>query len=557
MFNRSLQLGKIAGVDVRLHWSLLLGCAFFYANMPVVSALNLMAATVLMLSVVLSITAHEFGHALMARRFGCPTRQIVLWALGGVAMVAGEPRRARDKIAVYAAGPLVNLAIAGLLLGFSMALAGWAGPLWGRSFARWLQSIGVPPLNLAQVGRSVIWINILLALLNLLPIYPLDGGRMLQAALLPWLGDRRTNVVALLIGVPLTLGLLIYFARDGNWAGAGEMLLLLLVVGTLNPWFNRQFSLAFVWLFHRASYYALHREDYERALAYADRQLARGRREREHELMRSYILLRMGDLPAAWAAADRAVQLSPAPGQQRAMALNNRSAIAWLQGDDTAAQQDADAAIAADPALVHAYSSRAEIAAHRGDTDQALADMTTAIELAPGFVMARYLRAALRFQLGDLDGARDDAAYVFAEDHGDVLGWFAIEQQRWLSGRQAWAEQLVAWAQSQGWSPVGVRRFLGDTLRVNGQADAAIAAYSEALAAAPADATLLLRRAQAYQAIGAMQAARADIERLLAGRATPWLRQQALALQASLIPPTMGIAETQLQPAARGEAEQA
>src|SRR5215212_9586240 len=112
MFNRSLRIGRVANIDVRLHWSLLLGCAFFYVITPTTGAGKLVVATVVMLSVFLSITAHEFGHALVARRLGYATRQIVLWMLGGLAFLEHAPRRTRDTILIAVAGPLVNLTIA-------------------------------------------------------------------------------------------------------------------------------------------------------------------------------------------------------------------------------------------------------------------------------------------------------------------------------------------------------------------------------------------------------------------------------------------------------------
>src|SRR5919108_3346479 len=102
MFNRSLRVGRVANTDVRLHWSLLLGCAYFYVIVPVTSARSLVVATTLMLSVFVSITLHEFGHTLVAQRLGYRTRQIVLWMLGGVAFLERVPRRTRDKILICA-----------------------------------------------------------------------------------------------------------------------------------------------------------------------------------------------------------------------------------------------------------------------------------------------------------------------------------------------------------------------------------------------------------------------------------------------------------------------
>jgi tetratricopeptide (TPR) repeat protein len=225
------------------------------------------------------------------------------------------------------------------------------------------------------------------------------------------------------------------------------------------------------------------------------------------------------------------------------VALNNRGAIAWLQGDAAAARADIDQAILTNPTLVYPYTSRGEIAMHLGDTDLALADLNTAVQIAPDFSEARYQRAALRFRLGDLEGARADAAHVFADDQHDMLNWSEAELQCSLLDQTTWAQQIAAWADTYAWLPARAQGFVGDTLRVNGRAAEAVAAYTQALAAAPGDTTLLLRRALAHQASGTVDAARTDLERVLAARPTPFTRQRAAALLATLTPTSTGFTE--------------
>jgi Zn-dependent protease len=530
MFNRSLRIGSLAGIDVHLHWSLLLGCAYFYF---ITFGTEAMAA-MLVLSIFLSIVAHEFGHALVARWLGYPTRQIVLWMLGGVAIFDGEPRRARERIAIYAAGPLINLAIAAILAGLGYVLAAHLGQGWSRIIARDLRELNLPPLNLSQFGGSVIGMNLALALFNLLPIYPLDGGRIVRTMLARWIGERIADGVVLGLGLLLTSGLMLFFALQEVWLAVGEMSLLLLVVATLNPWFGRQVARVLTWLFYRGNYYAFYQQDYARAMAYADKQTARNAHAPAPHLLRSYLFLKMDNLPAAWAAADAAVQLCPTPTMHRAMALNNRGTIAWLQGDEVAARVDFDQAIQANATLAHAYCSRGELAAHHGDVDLAMADLTTAIEHMPQLLEAHYHRAALRFAQGDLAGARADAMTVFASNQPELPKWGDVELQHIVANRIPWARQIVAWAEAPGWSHAHALSFLGDTLRLNGHASEAVATYTQALATSPTDATLLARRALAHQSAGALDLARADIKQALAGQLTPWSRQHITALRDSL-----------------------
>jgi Flp pilus assembly protein TadD len=124
-----------------------------------------------------------------------------------------------------------------------------------------------------------------------------------------------------------------------------------------------------------------------------------------------------------------------------------------------------------------------------------------------------------------------------------MLNWSEVELQRSLIDQTTWAQQIAAWADTYAWSLARTLSFLGDTLRVNGRTTEASAAYTQALAAAPTDTTLLLRRALAHQASGMLDAARSDLERVLAGRPAPVTRQRAAALLATLPPTSTGFTE--------------
>jgi Zn-dependent protease/CBS domain-containing protein len=109
----------------------------------------------------LCVLAHEIGHTLVSLALGHPVRQVVLFALGGVSEMAGEPERARDELLIAGSGPLVSLVLAGL---------GWVG----------YDAAPAGSLVTALLGLLA-WSNLLLAGFNLLPGLPLDGGRLLRA----------------------------------------------------------------------------------------------------------------------------------------------------------------------------------------------------------------------------------------------------------------------------------------------------------------------------------------------------------------------------------------
>jgi Zn-dependent protease/predicted transcriptional regulator len=120
----------------------------------------------------LSIVFHEMSHSLVARRYGLPIRGITLFIFGGVAEMTSEPSHPRDELLMAAAGPAASFVLAALFFA-SFALIGDAGG----------------PPALAGVLWYLGFLNGVLAIFNLIPAFPLDGGRMLRAALWGWRGD--------------------------------------------------------------------------------------------------------------------------------------------------------------------------------------------------------------------------------------------------------------------------------------------------------------------------------------------------------------------------------
>ncbi len=154
MSNGSLHLGRYVGIPVRAHWSMALIAVLFGVSLA--GTFGLVAGIIAVVAFFVSILAHEFGHALVARRYGVETESIDLWALGGVARLDREPPTPRADGLIAVAGPLVSLAIGVVALG--------AGVLVSSGVVAW---VGV--------------VNLLLAVFNMLPGAPLDGGRVLRA----------------------------------------------------------------------------------------------------------------------------------------------------------------------------------------------------------------------------------------------------------------------------------------------------------------------------------------------------------------------------------------
>lgn len=176
MVQGSYELGTVRGVPVRVHWTLLVALASVLAWVWRVHGVGAGAwAMVVAAGLFASVLAHELGHVAVAGLFGVRTREVTLYPVGGAAMM--ELRRVTPLVdaAVSAAGPAVSL-----VLGIGAELL---GSLWQDR-------------SLMMLGQ----LNVALGLFNLLPLFPLDGGRILRAALVPPLGLPRAHAVALAIG---------------------------------------------------------------------------------------------------------------------------------------------------------------------------------------------------------------------------------------------------------------------------------------------------------------------------------------------------------------------
>lgn len=201
--SHSLVIGTIAGTKVRLHWTFLaylawLGIAFL-ANGGLDAALS---GLTLMLAVFACVVAHEFGHILAARRYGISAPDVTLLPIGGLARLQRMPERPGQELVVALAGPAVNLAIAALLvLVFGIALGG-AGHLAAPATA------GILP--------TLATINVFLALFNLLPAFPMDGGRAARAGLAMFLDREKATRIAVGLGHSVAIGMALYGLLIGH-----------------------------------------------------------------------------------------------------------------------------------------------------------------------------------------------------------------------------------------------------------------------------------------------------------------------------------------------------
>jgi Zn-dependent protease len=182
----SFTVGRIAGTAIRIHVTFLLFLLWIAASDYRSGGFEAAKSSVVFVLLVFAcVVAHEFGHILTARRFGVKTPEVTLLPIGGVANMERIPEDPWQELLVAIAGPMVNVVIAGVFLvagGFAVAD---------------LQSIDLEKATLVQ---RLALINISLVVFNLIPAFPMDGGRVLRALLAMRLGPQRATEIAAKLG---------------------------------------------------------------------------------------------------------------------------------------------------------------------------------------------------------------------------------------------------------------------------------------------------------------------------------------------------------------------
>ncbi len=198
----SITLGRFFGTAVRIHLTFLLFLAWIaFSAYQRGGAAAARESILFIVAIFTCVALHEFGHILTARRFGIVSTQVTLLPIGGVADVNKMPEKPYQELLIALAGPVVNIVIAAaLLLGI------------GAIQQDAISHIEDPTISLAQ--RLAVT-NIFLALFNMVPAFPLDGGRVLRAGLAMWLGQAQATRIAALIGqaFALVLGFLGLFGN--------------------------------------------------------------------------------------------------------------------------------------------------------------------------------------------------------------------------------------------------------------------------------------------------------------------------------------------------------
>ncbi len=181
----SWKVGTFRGIGIYIHWTFWIIVLYYLLSSMAESGLVAgMVAAGFVLAVFACVLAHEFGHAFAAAKFGIPTTDITLLPIGGVARLTRLPQEPWHELIIAVAGPAVNVVIA---LALILAGAVGAGELASK------------PSEISFIGQ-LCFINIGLVIFNMLPAFPMDGGRVLRSLLAIYLGHLRATEIAARVG---------------------------------------------------------------------------------------------------------------------------------------------------------------------------------------------------------------------------------------------------------------------------------------------------------------------------------------------------------------------
>jgi Zn-dependent protease/CBS domain-containing protein len=199
----SYRIARIAGTDIKMHFTFLLLVIWSTVQgYQDGGAMGAVSQTGFMLALFACVVLHEFGHILMARRFGIRTPDVILLPIGGVARLERIPDEPKQEFFIAIAGPLVTAAIAALLF------------LWLMATGQ-LALLETAPFEALSLSARLMEANTFLLVFNLIPAFPMDGGRVLRSLLATRLGLVRATRIATSVGQMLAIAGGLYALAHG------------------------------------------------------------------------------------------------------------------------------------------------------------------------------------------------------------------------------------------------------------------------------------------------------------------------------------------------------
>ena len=502
LLSSSLRLGRIRGVDIRFHFSILfsipIAVFLFHPN----NVREMTEAFVWLLGLTLSIFLHELGHAFAAQLVGVEVKSIVIWLLGGFTNFRHPSAKSVHNFAIFSAGPLVNMLLGFFFVVVYIILFFWYLPLehnvelftWGQT--------------LANLFFSLALANMILVVFNLLPIYPLDGGNMMRSVMEMIFGRSNADWITLLISAPLLLGLAAFAIFIHDYMLLVSCLLIGLAVGTLNRSFLRRINLGTNYLFKRSGYHYL-QGDYERAAQSYTQDIEREPRQSAHYLARAACYMNTLQKEKAVADVERALKLNP----NNALALQLRGEIFSLEKNYDAAMDFFARAQAVNPNWSVPYFDRGSILLDQKQFQSALAELDKAISFPSPFPLFFVLRSLNHFMLGDVEAAHRDQDSALRLSQNDALVMTELNLQIY-EGYLIWADDYYGRILTRDPRHALALQGHADACRVNLEHSRALELYTRAIVVNPREPRLYLGRGKSHLALNNLEQAKTDFEKV-------------------------------------------
>lgn len=200
----SYRIARVAGIDVRIHVTFLLLLAFYaWSYYETGGVAGAVIGVSFMLALFFCVLLHEFGHAFAARRFGIRTPDITLLPIGGVARLERMPSSPWQELVIAVAGPAVNVGIAIVLVGILGGVSHVGDFISGRGDGGILEAL--------------LFVNVMLIAFNMIPAFPMDGGRVLRALLATRMEHARATLIAARVGQAVAVGFGVWAVTSGNF----------------------------------------------------------------------------------------------------------------------------------------------------------------------------------------------------------------------------------------------------------------------------------------------------------------------------------------------------
>jgi len=514
-FGLSWSLGRLRGVDIRFHFSMLFSIPIAYYLFDPIDLRGVVEALLWLVGFTIFILLHEVGHAFAAQMVGVEVKSIVVWLLGGLTNLAYKPEKPAHNFFVYAAGPLMNMLLAFLCVAAYILTAMLFLPfskdpqtyIWIQTFQNLFFSLAI--------------VNLILALFNLIPVYPLDGGNIFHAAM-EWLfGKTNADRITLVVGIPFLLVLIVFGVISRDYVLLAFCVLIALSISTLNHSLLRNINLGITYLFKRAGYYYL-KGDYERAAQLYTAEIEKQPGDINNYLARAGCYLAMAQRERALADVDRVLKLHP----NHFLALELRGEILMLN-------KDYDAAFAHFKQVQHInanwavpYFDLASLYMERGELQPAIENFNKAVVLQPRMPLFYIIRSLAHFKAGDLASAHHDQDVAVGLSPEEALVMVDVNlivyEDHW-----DWAKDYYERILTKNPRNAFALQGFAEACLINQKWDEAVTFFSRAMEQNPREARLYVGRGKAYVELEKLQEAKVDFEKAVASSEKLHLKRQA------------------------------